>query len=56
MHINTPAHMHAFIYIKSQVMDNMDIGTSLYDEEGAKIVASLVEKAKVTYFCGNSVL
>jgi len=34
----------AFTFRK--VMDNMAIGTSLYDEEGAKIVASLVEKAK----------
>ena len=35
----------AFTFRK--VMDNMNIGTSLYDEEGAKIVDSLVEKAKV---------
>jgi len=34
----------AFTFRK--VMDNMAIGTSLYDEEGAKIVPSLVEKAK----------
>jgi len=34
----------AFTFRK--VMDNMAIGSSLYDEEGAKIVASLVEKAK----------
>lgn len=34
----------AFTFRK--VMDGMSIGTSLYDEEGAKIVASLVEKAK----------
>merc|ERR1712086_841889 len=34
----------AFTFRK--VMDNMTIGTSLYDEEGAKIVPRLVEKAK----------
>ena len=28
------------------VNDNMSIGTSLYDEEGAKIVPKLMEKAK----------
>jgi len=34
----------AFTFRK--VIDNMKIGTSLYDEEGAKIVPKLVEKAK----------
>jgi len=34
----------AFTFRK--VMDNMAIGSSLYDEEGAKIVPNLVEKAK----------
>jgi len=34
----------AFTFRK--VMNNMPIGTSLYDEEGAKIVNKLVEKAK----------
>eukprot|EP00088_Acartia_fossae_P055764 TRINITY_DN647_c0_g1_i4.p1 TRINITY_DN647_c0_g1~~TRINITY_DN647_c0_g1_i4.p1 ORF type:complete len:430 (-),score=154.19 TRINITY_DN647_c0_g1_i4:125-1375(-) len=34
----------AFTFRK--VIDNMAIGTSLYDEEGAKIVSKLVEKAK----------
>jgi phosphoglycerate kinase len=34
----------AFTFRK--IMDNMSIGTSLYDEEGAKIVPNLVEKAK----------
>jgi len=34
----------AFTFRK--VLDNMAIGTSLYDEEGAKIVTKLVEKAK----------
>jgi len=34
----------AFTFRK--VIDNMPIGTSLYDEEGAKIVNKLVEKAK----------
>jgi len=34
----------AFTFRK--VMDNMAIGTSLYDEEGAKIVPNLIEKAK----------
>jgi len=34
----------AFTFRK--VMDNMAIGSSLYDEDGAKIVPSLVEKAK----------
>lgn len=34
----------AFTFRK--VMDNMKIGTSLYDEEGATIVPKLVEKAK----------
>jgi len=34
----------AFTFRK--VMDNMPIGTSLFDEEGAKIVGKLVEKAK----------
>jgi len=34
----------AFTFRK--VIDNMAIGTSLYDEEGAKIVNKLVEKAK----------
>jgi len=34
----------AFTFRK--VLDNMKIGTSLYDEEGAKIVTKLVEKAK----------
>jgi phosphoglycerate kinase len=34
----------AFTFRK--VIDNMAIGTSLYDEEGAKIVPKLVEKAK----------
>jgi len=34
----------AFTFRK--VMDNMPIGTSLYDEEGAKIVPKLIEKAK----------
>ena len=29
-----------------KVNDNMSIGTSLYDEEGAKIVPKLMEKAK----------
>jgi len=34
----------AFTFRK--VMDNMKIGTSLYDEDGAKIVPKLIEKAK----------
>jgi phosphoglycerate kinase len=34
----------AFTFRK--IIDNMQIGTSLYDEEGAKIVPKLVEKAK----------
>ena len=29
-----------------KIVDGMNIGTSLYDEEGAKIVPKLVEKAK----------
>ena len=29
-----------------KINDNMSIGTSLYDEEGAKIVPKLMEKAK----------
>ena len=29
-----------------KINDNMNIGTSLYDEEGAKIVPKLMEKAK----------
>merc|ERR1712106_393201 len=31
---------------KIQLIENMPIGTSLYDEEGAKIVPKLIEKAK----------
>lgn len=34
----------AFTFLK--VLKNMEIGSSLYDEEGAKIVQNLVEKAK----------
>ena len=34
----------AFTFRK--VLDNMAIGTSLYDENGAKIVPKLMEKAK----------
>merc|ERR1711962_201965 len=34
----------AFTFRK--IMDNMAIGTSLYDEEGAKTVPSILEKAK----------
>lgn len=34
----------AFTFTK--VLDNMEIGNSLYDEEGAKIVKDIVEKAK----------
>merc|ERR1719209_780498 len=34
----------AFTFRK--VMDNMKIGTSLYDEDGAKIIPKLIEKAK----------
>lgn len=34
----------AFTFLK--VLNNMKIGSSLYDEEGAKIVQALVEKAK----------
>merc|ERR1719500_1134808 len=34
----------AFTFRK--VMDNMPIGTSLFDEDGAKIVPKLIEKAK----------
>jgi phosphoglycerate kinase len=34
----------AFTFLK--VLNNMEIGGSLYDEEGAKIVKNLVEKAK----------
>jgi len=34
----------AFTFRK--IMDNMPIGTSLFDEEGAKIVPKLIEKAK----------
>lgn len=33
-------------YTFKKVMENMTIGTSLYDEEGAKIVPRIVEKAK----------
>merc|ERR1711967_109521 len=34
----------AYTFLK--VIDNMSIGTSLYDEEGAKIVPGIMEKAK----------
>eukprot|EP00931_Biecheleriopsis_adriatica_P020831 TRINITY_DN137_c0_g2_i3.p1 TRINITY_DN137_c0_g2~~TRINITY_DN137_c0_g2_i3.p1 ORF type:complete len:418 (-),score=132.54 TRINITY_DN137_c0_g2_i3:256-1509(-) len=34
----------AYTFLK--VIDNMSIGTSLYDEEGAKIVPDIMEKAK----------
>lgn len=34
----------AFTFIK--VINNVDIGNSLFDEDGAKIVEKLVEKAK----------
>lgn len=34
----------AFTFLKA--LNNMDIGSSLFDEEGAKIVQSLVDKAK----------
>ena len=32
--------------IYRKIVDGMNIGTSLYDEEGAKIVPKLMEKAK----------
>lgn len=50
----------AFTFLK--VLNNMKIGNSLYDEEGAKIVEKLVEKAKknnvqlhlpVDFVCGD---
>jgi phosphoglycerate kinase len=34
----------AYTFLK--VMNNMEIGSSLYDEEGAKIVGEIIEKAK----------
>ena len=36
----------AFTFLK--VLDNMEIGGSLFDEEGAKIVPEIMAKAKVT--------
>jgi phosphoglycerate kinase len=50
-------------YTFKKVLNNMPIGTSLFDEEGAKIVAELVEKAKarnvklvfpVDYVCADA--
>eukprot|EP00921_Rhytidocystis_pertsovi_P026469 GHVQ01042700.1.p1 GENE.GHVQ01042700.1~~GHVQ01042700.1.p1 ORF type:complete len:421 (+),score=76.46 GHVQ01042700.1:232-1494(+) len=49
-------------YTFRKVLDDMPIGTSLYDEEGAKIVKELMDKAKtknveiqlpVDFVCGN---
>lgn len=34
----------SFTFLK--VLNNMDIGSSLFDEDGAKIVQNLVDKAK----------
>jgi len=49
-------------YTFKKVLDGMSIGTSLYDEEGAKIVPDIMKKAKeknvliqlpVDYICGD---
>merc|ERR1711935_49144 len=41
----------AFTFLK--VLNNMEIGNSLYDDEGAKIVKEIMEKAKT---CGVEII